>query len=727
MLTAMAEPTAGGTAAAPSVPRREGAQEDPLPDHFGTYVLEAPVESRSAASLYRARDTRRNLLVVLQVLPTGCSSDPGLAERFRRTMPRVQRLDDRHLVPVHDFGEVHGRLYVARRLIYGRPLATVLAAAGTLSPHRTGHLLGQVAAALDAVHGAGLVHGEVNPWTVLVTLNDYCWLTDLGVPQPARTTATSLALPGAGSALGCMAPERLTGQRVDERADVYSLAGLLQACVTGSLPYGVDDLPSLLHAQIRGRSPLEGTAVPEPLAEVLRRGLALRPEDRYPTAGDLAAAAQEALLRPAPPSPPLTTPAVPGSRAEDAAPDGDDGFGGVDGPTDDGRPPGLPSARARSPFLRRGSLVAAAVGVLVAGIVTALLLGGRGEPGAGTRTAAAGGPGTGGPAAATPAAQAAAGHEHGSAGAAGPAASVDDPRPGAAVPIGGQPHDVAVTPDGTSAWVADPARGTVVVLDPATGATTATIPIPEGPPQMVTFSPDGSRAYVSVFDAAYRRNFLDFVDTRTRVILASVPVGKGPYGVGTTPDGRKLYVPLFADAHMDVLDTATAAVVGHVEEQPNPQWVAVSRDGRWAYTANHYSDVVTVVDTATDQVVRTIAVGDGPRSVELSPDGTRLAVADSLAGSVTLIDAASNQVVLTVSGLGAGPQDVTWAPDGRHVYTADVSDGTVGVVDTSSGTVTAQVPTGRGPSSVAVLPDGRHALVTNGDDGTLRFLDTAAR
>ncbi len=312
-----------------------------------------------------------------------------------------------------------------------------------------------------------------------------------------------------------------------------------------------------------------------------------------------------------------------------------------------------------------------------------------------------------------------------SADAVAPVTSEGSPQVGPAVATGPAPHHIAVAPDGRFAYIADPVAGAVIRFDTASGSSGKTIPIPEAPPQMVTFAPDGARAYVSAYNEDYSRSFVITLDATTDTAVGATAVGRGPYAAATTPDGRLLYVPYYEDDHLDVLETSSGTIVERIPAAPCPHWVVFTHDGRFAYTTNHFSDVVTVLEVSGNTVVGTIPVGDGPHSLELSPDGSRIALVNYVGGDVSVIDTATNTVVSTVPAVGAGPQDITFAADGRHFYTANVDDGTVSVVDTATGAVTARIPTGASPTSVAVTPDGRRAFVTNFDDGTVRVLETA--
>ena len=304
-----------------------------------------------------------------------------------------------------------------------------------------------------------------------------------------------------------------------------------------------------------------------------------------------------------------------------------------------------------------------------------------------------------------------------------PAASLASPQAGAVIRVGGTPQYAQVAPDGTFVYVTDPAAGTVLRVDTRSDKVTATIRVPQGPPQLLSFSPDGRRAFVSVFDRQYRANYVVYIDTSTDTVTKAVAVDPGPYAVSPSPDGRTLYVPLYLQAHLDVVDIASGRMVRRIPAPPNPHWLAYSPDGGFGYVTDHFSDVVSVLDLAADRIVATIPAGDGPHALAMSPDGRRIAgwtTSGTRPRSSTSIRGRSSPRCVPS---GRQPQHVSYAPDGRHFYTANSKDGTVSVVDTATYTVSARVPTGAGPTSVAVLPDGRKAYMRL-DDGTLRVLTT---
>jgi YVTN family beta-propeller protein len=301
--------------------------------------------------------------------------------------------------------------------------------------------------------------------------------------------------------------------------------------------------------------------------------------------------------------------------------------------------------------------------------------------------------------------------------------SVPIPSLGNAVAVGATPGYVAVSPNGRLAYIANRDAKIVTVVDTAINRVTATIPVDAGPPQFLTFAPDGRRVYLSIFNQQKTIAAVGVLDTTTNKIVATIPVKTRPFVSAVTSDGRRLYVPNHDSGTISVIDTSNNDVIKDIKVAPNPHWIEFSRDGTRAYTANHESNLVTVLDTRTDTVVAQVPVGTSPHSVAVHPNRPLVANANYDSASVTIIDMNTNTVVSTVP-VGKNPQDVTWAPDGRFCYVANVGDGTVSVIDAETYKVTATIPTGHSPTSVAVLPNGRQAYVTNLDDGTLSILNT---
>jgi len=263
---------------------------------FGPYELQALLGVGGMGEVYRAYDTSKDRTVAIKLLRAEMSADAGFQERFRRESRIAARLQEPHVIPVHDFGEINGVLYIDMRLVEGDNVHNVLQQTGPMDPARAVAIVGQVAAALDAAHASGLVHRDVKPENVLLTGNDFAYLVDFGIAHLGGESG----LTSAGAAIGScayMAPERFTGGQVGPPADIYSLACLLYECLTGSTPFPTRELSQLMGAHIMAPPPRPSVTRPivgPAFDAVVTRGMAKHPQDRFPTAGDLARAASAA-------------------------------------------------------------------------------------------------------------------------------------------------------------------------------------------------------------------------------------------------------------------------------------------------------------------------------------------------------------------------------------------------------------------------------------------------
>jgi serine/threonine protein kinase len=286
------------------------------PREVGNYRL----DSRPGfGRVYKAYDTHRGRYVALKLLPEAFSGDLEYVKRFQRASHVAARLREPHVIPIHDFGEIDGQLFIDMRLVDGSDIRTLLHTNGRIAPRRAVNLISQVAQALDAAHADHLVHRDIKPSNILITVNDFVYVVDFGIAWPISGQQTSLTM----GTRHYMAPERFAGHRVDGRADVYSLACVLHECLTGAPSFADNDLRALVYAQPYHGPPqasglVEG--VPPALDDVIARGMAKDPEERFTTAGALATAARTALLAEAPtPPPPMTELQAP-TRTEMPAP-----------------------------------------------------------------------------------------------------------------------------------------------------------------------------------------------------------------------------------------------------------------------------------------------------------------------------------------------------------------------------------------------------------------------
>lgn len=265
---------------------------------FGRYQLQGLLGRGGMGQVYRAYDTQTDRIVAIKLLPPNLAEDKEFEHRFRREARTAASLNDPHVVPIHSFGEIDGRLYVDMRLVEGRDLSRFIAEnGGRLSPAQTVAIIEQTAAALDSAHQVGLVHRDVKPSNILVAkARNFVYLIDFGIAR--ATTDTALTQTGLTmGTLAYLAPERFRGI-TDPRADVYALACTLYECLTGARPYPGDSLEEQVSGHLHTPPP-RPTAVrhdiPPAFDAVVARGMAKDPEARYQTVTELADAARAAL------------------------------------------------------------------------------------------------------------------------------------------------------------------------------------------------------------------------------------------------------------------------------------------------------------------------------------------------------------------------------------------------------------------------------------------------
>jgi len=271
---------------------REGTQ-------FGPYRLRRLVGRGAMGDVYEAEDTVRERVVALKLMSQTLSTDPVFRTRMQREARTAGRLQEPHVVPIHDYGEIDGQLYVDMRLIDGKDLAGILKRYGPLTPPRAVAVIRQIGSALDAAHAAGVSHRDVKPENILVTADDFAYLVDFGI----ASATSDEKLTQLGTTVGTlyyMAPERFHEGEVTYRADIYALACVLFECLTGSPPYRGDQL-AVMGGHLNQAVPQPSVVrpgVPVAFDAVIARGMAKDPADRYATCADLSAAAYAALATP---------------------------------------------------------------------------------------------------------------------------------------------------------------------------------------------------------------------------------------------------------------------------------------------------------------------------------------------------------------------------------------------------------------------------------------------
>jgi len=266
------------------------------PSQLGRYEIQAVLGKGSMGVVYLARDPLIGRLVALKTFRPNLGGDDDEMERFRSRFLREAQsagiLSHPNIVTVHDVVEssADGTTFIAMEYVQGTNLKEVLRYGKALQLHEVADVARQVADALDYAHAKGVVHRDVKPANVLLTPQRQVKLTDFGI---ARFDASNLT--HAGQLLGTpnyMSPEQVQGREVDHRTDLFSFGVVIYEMITRHKPFAGDSLTAVTHRIVyEPPTPLEQFVggLPDGVAAILDRALAKNAEDRYPSAGELAA------------------------------------------------------------------------------------------------------------------------------------------------------------------------------------------------------------------------------------------------------------------------------------------------------------------------------------------------------------------------------------------------------------------------------------------------------
>jgi Protein kinase domain len=628
--------------------------------------------------VYKALHLRLERTVALKVISPELAADEGFRQRFQREAQLAASIDHPNVIEIYDADETDGQLYITMRWVQGSDLGTMLERTGHLEPDTAVRVIGEVGFALDAAHARGLVHRDIKPGNILIADRDgHVYLTDFGLTREAGEGG---GLTRTGMFVGTTdyaAPEQIKGDRVDARTDVYALACVLVQALTGRVPYDRESEMSKMWAHVNDPPPRlreRVQDVPEALEEVVERGMAKDPEDRYPSTGDLARAAAAAVharptptgertvatgaaapvesrahqagptagetivsapAAPIPPTAPGQTPptgfpvvtappAPPGTAPPGTPPPGPwtpPPPTGAPIPAVGGMTPSAPPKRAKLPTwaLWAGVGGATLFVVIVALAVIGLATGGSNKPKAGQIT-------------------------------------------GKPIKVGKDPQDVAFTPG--NAWVANLKDGTVTRIDTSTD--------------------------------------------KTRAIKAGGAPSAVAAGAGS------IWTWIYTDS-VDRIDIKTNKVTPYFDTGPTIDSMAFGVGSLWV--AHGKANQVTRTDPKTNKTVATISVPGDPSSIGIG-DGYVWAATEK---GVVQIDPSSNSILSTIK-VGGSPGGLQVTEGTVYVATGNNK---ISRVDASSGAVASPITVG---TSAAYYTVGAGSLwVSYPVDNFVRRIDLGSR
>jgi serine/threonine-protein kinase len=263
----------------------------------GRYRLVELLGQGGMATIYRARDNQLERDVAIKVLRPEYGADPDFIDRFRHEAQSAASLNHPAIVAVYDYGADPVGPFIVMELVEGEDLATVIRRTGALPPRAAARLVAQAARAVAAAHDRGFVHRDIKPGNILVTREGRVKVTDFGIARALSESA--LTLPG--TTLGSVhyfSPEQARGETATPASDIYSLGIVLYELLTGRRPWTGDTAAAIATARLTGAVPSPSAVhggIPPTLESIDRRALAPNPEERFASAGEMAAALEAFL------------------------------------------------------------------------------------------------------------------------------------------------------------------------------------------------------------------------------------------------------------------------------------------------------------------------------------------------------------------------------------------------------------------------------------------------
>jgi eukaryotic-like serine/threonine-protein kinase len=272
-------------------------------DDFGPrYHIEALLGQGGMGRVYKAYDRELNRTVALKVVREGMMGDANTLSRFKQELVLASKISHKHILRIHDLGEVNGVKFITMAYVDGQDLYQIIRLNPILPLERMVNFATQLADALAAAHAEGVVHRDLKPQNILVDQNDQTFISDFGLAKSLAEGAVGMTQTGAF--LGTpryMSPEQAEGKPTDERSDLYAYGLILYEMATGDVPFAGKSTLELMYQRVREKPKnpkLANPALPNWLAAIIMRCLEKDPDARYQNAYEILADLKTSEPRP---------------------------------------------------------------------------------------------------------------------------------------------------------------------------------------------------------------------------------------------------------------------------------------------------------------------------------------------------------------------------------------------------------------------------------------------
>jgi serine/threonine protein kinase/tetratricopeptide (TPR) repeat protein len=255
------------------------------------YRIDAEIGEGGMGKVYKAYDSDLDRTVALKLVRPELARDSNSLQRFKQELLLASRISHRNILRIHDLGDVGGVKFISMAYVQGMDLQDLISKTGKLQIERVVNIAKQLAGALEAAHAEGVIHRDLKPRNVLITVDDHAYVSDFGLAKSLDTEKTGMTR--VGEVLGTpryMSPEQAESKPADHRSDLYSLGIILYEMATGEVPFGGESSLQVMfqHVQQAPKDPrLVNPDVPEFLAAIILKCLEKDPERRYQSATEL--------------------------------------------------------------------------------------------------------------------------------------------------------------------------------------------------------------------------------------------------------------------------------------------------------------------------------------------------------------------------------------------------------------------------------------------------------
>lgn len=266
----------------------------------GRYEVQGSIASGGMAEVFVARDSMLDRLVALKLMHAEFARNDAFIERFRREAQAAASLNDPRIVAIYDWGSDAGTYFIVMEYVEGSTLAEIIRASGPLPITKSAKIAIEVLGGLGLAHQKGIVHRDVKPANIAITVGAQIKVMDFGIARAAHDGAMTVTQTGMviGTA-SYFSPEQAQGKPVDARSDVYSVGIVLYEMLTGSVPFKGESPVAVAYKHVtEDPTPPRALAedIPPALEAVVMKAISKNPDNRYQTAAEMALDLERVLL-----------------------------------------------------------------------------------------------------------------------------------------------------------------------------------------------------------------------------------------------------------------------------------------------------------------------------------------------------------------------------------------------------------------------------------------------